>query len=306
MRVAAVTVGDYALFAHLETLYLGVLADRDMLLQSAINLLSNAIKYTPEGGEISVRFSPWGSDEVRIVVRDSGIGIPAVIAGETGVGMSQRMQSFVVNEAENPYNVVEPGKRPRTTLTPSLAQLPESSCCIPDLPLARTEHENVSRPFTEEFLNSWINNYVLSVDDSSQEMKAKFPLADAKIRAQNQLTRAANITLSQAGDHLMVRVTNLTGHKFISVSGDVVRPDVVLIPFGAHWRYQAGGAPDSGWTDVSFDDVPYICSASCRAVSFPVDTGQMFTIFIGTADKICTLQRSIISDDLNIQADRPQ
>jgi len=39
---------------------------------------------------------------------------------------------------------------------------------------------------------------------------------DAMVRAGNQLSRAANITLSQAGDHLVVRVTNLTGHKFIS------------------------------------------------------------------------------------------
>jgi gamma-glutamyltranspeptidase/glutathione hydrolase len=35
--------------------------------------------------------------------------------------MSQRMQSFVLDEAENPFNVVSPGKRPRATLTPGLA-----------------------------------------------------------------------------------------------------------------------------------------------------------------------------------------
>ena len=34
------------LISDLSPLYLGVLADRDMLLQAAINLLSNAIKYT--------------------------------------------------------------------------------------------------------------------------------------------------------------------------------------------------------------------------------------------------------------------
>lgn len=51
----------------------------------------------------------------------SGGWIPAVIAGRTGVGLSQRMQSFVLDPAENPFNVVEPGKRPRATLTPSLA-----------------------------------------------------------------------------------------------------------------------------------------------------------------------------------------
>jgi gamma-glutamyltranspeptidase/glutathione hydrolase len=51
----------------------------------------------------------------------SGGWVPAVIAGKTGVGLSQRLQSFVLDPAENPFNVVEPGKRPRATLTPSLA-----------------------------------------------------------------------------------------------------------------------------------------------------------------------------------------
>jgi gamma-glutamyltranspeptidase/glutathione hydrolase len=56
-----------------------------------------------------------------VSVTPSGGWIPAVIAGRTGVGLSQRMQSFVMDPAENPYNVLEPGKRPRATLTPSLA-----------------------------------------------------------------------------------------------------------------------------------------------------------------------------------------
>jgi gamma-glutamyltranspeptidase/glutathione hydrolase len=56
-----------------------------------------------------------------VSITPSGGWIPACIAGKTGVGMSQRMQSFVLDEAENPFNVVEPGKRPRATLTPSIA-----------------------------------------------------------------------------------------------------------------------------------------------------------------------------------------
>jgi len=56
-----------------------------------------------------------------VSVTPSGGWIPAFIAGNTGVGLSQRMQSFVLDEALNPYNVVAPGKRPRVTLTPSLA-----------------------------------------------------------------------------------------------------------------------------------------------------------------------------------------
>jgi gamma-glutamyltranspeptidase / glutathione hydrolase len=56
-----------------------------------------------------------------VSVTPSGGWIPAVIAGRTGVGMSQRMQSFVTDPREAPFNVVRPGQRPRVTLTPSLA-----------------------------------------------------------------------------------------------------------------------------------------------------------------------------------------
>ncbi len=56
-----------------------------------------------------------------VSVTPSGGWVPGVIAGHTGVGLSQRMQSFVLDENEDPFNVVEPGKRPRATLTPSLA-----------------------------------------------------------------------------------------------------------------------------------------------------------------------------------------
>lgn len=56
-----------------------------------------------------------------VSITPSGGWIPACIAGKTGVGMSQRMQSFVLDSSLNPFNVVAPGKRPRVTLTPSLA-----------------------------------------------------------------------------------------------------------------------------------------------------------------------------------------
>ncbi len=56
-----------------------------------------------------------------VSITPSGGWMPAVIAGRTGVGMSQRMQSFVLDAAEGPFNVLEPGKRPRATLTPTLA-----------------------------------------------------------------------------------------------------------------------------------------------------------------------------------------
>jgi len=56
-----------------------------------------------------------------VSITPSGGWLPACIAGKTGVGMSQRFQSFVLDPSINPFNVVEPGKRPRVTLTPTLA-----------------------------------------------------------------------------------------------------------------------------------------------------------------------------------------
>ena len=56
-----------------------------------------------------------------VSITPSGGWVPAVIAGRTGVGLSQRAQSFVLDSADGPFNVMAPHKRPRVTLTPSLA-----------------------------------------------------------------------------------------------------------------------------------------------------------------------------------------
>jgi len=62
------------LVSRLSSMYLGVLADRDMLLQAAINLLSNAIKYTREGGTVTLTSRLVG-DDVRFEVQDTGVGL---------------------------------------------------------------------------------------------------------------------------------------------------------------------------------------------------------------------------------------
>jgi gamma-glutamyltranspeptidase/glutathione hydrolase len=56
-----------------------------------------------------------------VSITPSGGWNPAVIAGRTGIGLSQRAQSFVTDPRDGPFNVIEPGKRPRVTLTPTLA-----------------------------------------------------------------------------------------------------------------------------------------------------------------------------------------
>ena len=59
---------------NLSSMYLGVLADRDMILQSAINLLSNAIKYTDVGGTVTLRSRVDGT-EAAFEVEDTGVGL---------------------------------------------------------------------------------------------------------------------------------------------------------------------------------------------------------------------------------------
>ena len=56
-----------------------------------------------------------------VSITPSGGWVPAFMPGNTGIGLSQRMQSFVLDPALNPYNVLAPGKRPRATLSPSMA-----------------------------------------------------------------------------------------------------------------------------------------------------------------------------------------
>lgn len=62
------------LVADLSRMYLGLLADRDMLLQAAINLLSNAIKYTHEGGRVILR-SRMLDTNVCFEIEDTGVGL---------------------------------------------------------------------------------------------------------------------------------------------------------------------------------------------------------------------------------------
>jgi len=62
------------LTTEFSELYLGVLGDRDMLLQAAINLISNALKYTHSGGSVTVR-SRLNDKEVIFEVEDTGVGL---------------------------------------------------------------------------------------------------------------------------------------------------------------------------------------------------------------------------------------
>jgi len=73
------------------------------------------------GGTKSLTFHAASSDANGLVPPWYGYGSPGLIAGHTGIGLSQRAQSFVTDAKDGPFNVIEPGKHPRVTLTPTLA-----------------------------------------------------------------------------------------------------------------------------------------------------------------------------------------
>ncbi|MEA3465866.1 MAG: PAS domain S-box protein [Thermodesulfobacteriota bacterium] len=52
-----------------------VLADFTRVKQVLVNLLSNAIKYNKRGGTVTIEIKPDGSDQLRFIVRDTGLGI---------------------------------------------------------------------------------------------------------------------------------------------------------------------------------------------------------------------------------------
>lgn len=129
--------GDPYVFEGKTNPYLSLLKKRGFLIDTGKKApgnfvpshdVRNGTAFNPIDNEYMDRL--WrGTTSVEAADKDgwvvsitpSGGWLPACIAGNTGVGMSQRMQSFVLDEELNPFNVVAPGKRPRVTLTPTLA-----------------------------------------------------------------------------------------------------------------------------------------------------------------------------------------
>ena len=63
--------------------------DPAKLKQVLFNYVSNALKFTPEGGRVVLRALPEGSDQLRLEVEDTGIGITEADQGRLFVEFQQ-------------------------------------------------------------------------------------------------------------------------------------------------------------------------------------------------------------------------
>ena len=87
--------GDLGASAPMTTTTAGISDARDTTCVNVVDSKGNAFNATPSGA--------W---------------LPSVIAGDTGIPLSTRLQSFVMTPGH--ANQLAPGKRPRVTLSPTL------------------------------------------------------------------------------------------------------------------------------------------------------------------------------------------
>jgi signal transduction histidine kinase len=74
--------GGVALVPKLPVKPVRLMVDQKCVKQILLNLLSNAIKFTPSGGRIELEVTNPRQDGIRLVVSDTGIGIPAANMGQ--------------------------------------------------------------------------------------------------------------------------------------------------------------------------------------------------------------------------------
>ncbi len=136
---------------HTDAAFRGlfVRADRRRLLQVLINLLSNGIKYNKQGGSVSVSCHNVDG-EARIIISDTGVGIPAQHLGEVFEPFSRLSQERSVGagvglavcrrlvQAMRGVIRVDSLEGKGSTFTVTLPVAAESERIAPNLPLRAT------------------------------------------------------------------------------------------------------------------------------------------------------------------------
>jgi gamma-glutamyltranspeptidase/glutathione hydrolase len=170
----------------------------------------------------------------------SGAWVPAVIAGHTGIGLSQRMQSFVLDEAENPYNVVAPGKRPRVTLTPSLA-LKDGQ---PQLAFAVQGGDTQDQNLLQFFLN--VVEFGMNVQQAAEA--ANFTSYQMRSSFGNHESRPGRITLTDSMPPWVVEKLREMGYapEFVPINSGPINAIFFDRAHGTMWGGSSHHGEDYG------------------------------------------------------------
>jgi gamma-glutamyltranspeptidase/glutathione hydrolase len=141
-----------------------------------------------------------------VSITPSGGWIPATIAGRTGIGLSQRLQQFVLDPEQGPYNVLEPGKRPRVTLTPSLALKDGQPMLAFAVQGGDTQDQNLLQFFLNmvEF-DMTVQEAVEAANITSYQMHSSFgehQIAPGRLRLQDDVPRWVRRELRDMGYRL--------------------------------------------------------------------------------------------------------
>lgn len=84
-------------------------------------------------------------DGVAISITPSGAWTPAVIAGDTGIPLTERAQSFLLVKGHP--NELAPGKRPRVTLSPTLITAPDGTLITLSTPGGDVQDQSLLQVF---------------------------------------------------------------------------------------------------------------------------------------------------------------
>ena len=138
-----------------------ILAAPDRLQQIIWNLLSNAIKFTPSGGSVELRASR-GFDTIRLVVRDTGVGIhPAFLPhvferfrqadstttrSHSGVGLGLAIVRHLVELHGGSIAAASDGEGKGSTFTVTFPRLKTAAESAPPLEPLDTEPVSLGRP----------------------------------------------------------------------------------------------------------------------------------------------------------------
>lgn len=187
-----------------------VLADRTRFKQALLNLLSNAVKYNREGGSVKLTCKELDNNQVRIVVSDTGKGIP----------------SGQINDLFKPFNRLdeENGEIEGTgiglTLTLRIIELMGGKLGVNsefgvgstfwiDLPLENLDEsiqdkihwENVTSKTPEELYNSTVQHTMLYIEDNPANLKLVSRILDRRQHIHMLTAHTAQLGIEVAKVH---------------------------------------------------------------------------------------------------------